>query len=189
MSHGSSEDGEDEGSVLPLYGVQGWPSEHGYVVVSGMTSLNDDGHEWTLSVSGRQVAGERMVEVTSYRRGRSTVEELRSRTVEQLQALGTITPLPGGPVDNWRQRLSSTAEVDWSPLAIRVDDVPTDFAVGSLEDGWAAVGEGPSSTIAIAARRVTPGEISLVRLPDPYYDTAVPAGRDYHPHGRSRPKR
>jgi hypothetical protein len=51
------EDGEP--LVLPLYGVKGWPAVPGYVVSSGMTSLNEEAHE-SLSVrapSGRRASG------------------------------------------------------------------------------------------------------------------------------------
>ena len=154
-----------------------------------MTSLIEDDHGLALSVSRRQVNGEGLIEVTTHRHGQHSIEELRSRAIREAQSLSSARRPQGGPADSLAARSASTAEVAWTPAVIRVDDVPTDFAIASLEDGWVAIGEGPSSTITVAARKVPLAEVSLVRLPTRRQDADGPAGSARRDHGLSRPRR
>ena len=181
VPNASSDDANSEPLALPVYGVEGWATVTGFVVSRGMTVLNEDGHELSSAISVRQVNGEGRIEVTSYRRERHSIEELRGWTVTKALALSSASGPQGGPADDLAVRSAGPAERAWTPVIIRVDDVPTDFAVVSVDDGWAAVGKGPSSTIAIAARKIALGEFSLVRLP-------ASSGRHRRP-SRARPPR
>jgi hypothetical protein len=71
----------------------------------------------------------------------------------------------------------------WQPTVIHVDGIKTDFELTMIDDGWAAVGTGPASIIAVAAHKAPPGEIALERLPDP---ESRPAARPRHRQPRRR---
>ena len=180
--------GDESGEpvTLPLYGVEGWRTADGFVTSSGLMSLSEDGPDLSLSVSGRQRNGEAWVEVTSYRRGRTPMAEVRGRTIASARRLGAAPRSRPDPDDDPTAWSGLAGALNWAIAVIRVDDVPTEFQVADVEDGWAAVGEGPWSTIALAARKVAAAEIALVRLPDPPIRHRRP-GRHRPPRARSFP--
>jgi len=163
-----------QSAPLPRYGAAGWDDDgSGYTVWSGSVAAWDHDPALATSIGVHQRAGEREVAVNSLRSGTAGLAELCASTLEQVRRFvarahppegsldaepGEVIALPGDEI--------APGEAVWETVAITVDGTPVDFAVTHLEGGWAAVGQGPQSTLTVAARGVALGEVSLVRLPD-----------------------
>ena len=165
--------GDEGGSAaaLPLYGVPDWPSQaYSFTSMTGRSSAaTGDSRGLVMSVSGHQRDGERQIEVTSHRAGHTPVDILQERTARHAQSMvtGRHDPGPG---------TQGGAELVWRSGSIAVE-VPTPFAVSVFADGWAAVGAGPLSVIAVSAHKVPLDGVTLVHLPDP----AIPKFRQPGP--------
>ena len=150
------------GAALPLYGVPDWPSPvDSFTSMTGRPSAaTGDSRGLVMSVSGHQRDGDRQIEVTSHRAGDAPADILQERTARhaQFMATGRHDPDPG---------THGGVEVIWRSGSIPVDGVATPFAVTVFADGWAAVGAGPLSVIAVSAHKVPFDGVTLVRLPDP----------------------